>query len=692
MLRVRSTSSMDNGSWKLMIAKYIKIALIASCAIACASAQNFDSSGNATLKGDYFLREILMTGPGDGSVTTAGSVIGVATFDGNGNYTFKGQGATLAGGLNGAVSLTGKYAVAANGFLVIDSLAGNLAGITDSDYGGVSAVGPSAFVASATESSNVSSLIGIPAAPGATNGSMKGPYAAGSIDFPGASITSVRQATLTLNADGTGNLGTVAVSGVGANLGGTTLSQTIPGATYSLAGEGSGTINLGVASSSQLVSGVKTFYISADRNIVLGGSPSGYDMLVGIPAFTSGASNATASGIYFMGGLEEQIDTTQTPANAVDAFYGSTNATGSGISIFHNRIQSLAYPVYDYTFDSQYTVGPDGTIPFGDTPYEFTFGAGGRAFIGLGDAAATPALYSLTLGLATQTYSSGGVFLNPLGIVNSANFAPITNPIAPNEFITLVGSGMAGGNFPAQTLPLPTTLGNVKVLINGIAAPLDYVSATQIIALVPSSISPANGVFYATIQVVNNGAPSNQVTVYTNYTAPGVFAQPIAVGPAAAQHADYSLISSTSPANPGEVITLYGAGLGSVTPAIVPDGGAASSNPLSYTDEMVYVDFSLVNAPTIDFAGLTPTAAGLYQINVAIPSGTSNNVYVDVSTPEAVTSQATLSINTAAPSAVAKKSVSARTAGARRARSKAHSQKREGLKERDSTRATGAAR
>ncbi len=674
-----------------MIANYIKIALIASCAVMSAAAQSFDTSGNATLKGDYFLREVFMTGPGDGSVSTASSVIGVATFDGNGKYTFSGQGATLAGGLNSAVSLTGTYGVAANGFLVIDSLAGKLAGITDSDYGGVSAVGPSAFVASATESSNVTSLIAIPAGTAATNGTFKGTYIAGSLDFPGANIASVRQAKLTLTADGAGNLGTVPVSGVGANLGGTALSQTIPGATYSLSGEGSGTINLGAASNSQLVSGVKTFYISADRNVVLGGSPGGYDMLVGIPAFTSGASNSTASGIYFMGGLEDQIDTTQTPADAVDAFYGSVNASGTGSSLFHNRLQSLAYAVYDYTFNSQYTVGSDGTVPVGDIPYQFTFGAGGKSFIALGDAADTPALYSLTLGLATQTYSGSGVFLNPLGIVNSATFAPATNPIAPNEFITLFGSGMAGGVAPAQTLPLPVTLGNVQVLINGTAAPLDYVSPTQIIALVPSSVTPPNA-YYATIQVMNNGAPSNKVTVYTNYTAPGVFATPIAIGPAAAQHGDYSLISSTSPAKPGEVITLYAGGLGAVTPAIVPDGAAASSNPLSHTNESVYVDFSNVNAPTINFAGLTPTAAGLYQINVTVPTGTSSNAYVDVSTPEAVTSQATLSISSGTSSVVSKKSVSVRGAGTKAARREAHSEKREGLKGRDSSRSAAQTR
>jgi uncharacterized protein (TIGR03437 family) len=35
------------------------------------------------------------------------------------------------------------------------------------------------------------------------------------------------------------------------------------------------------------------------------------------------------------------------------------------------------------------------------------------------------------------------VYLNPLGVVSAANYAPITNPVAPGEIITLFGSGLA---------------------------------------------------------------------------------------------------------------------------------------------------------------------------------------------------------------------------------------------------------
>jgi uncharacterized protein (TIGR03437 family) len=189
-------------------------------------------------------------------------------------------------------------------------------------------------------------------------------------------------------------------------------------------------------------------------------------------------------------------------------------------------------------------------------------------------------------------------------------------------------------------------------------APLDYVSAGQITALVPSAISPNNGVYYATVVVTNNNVASNAVTVYTSNTAPGVFANPVAVGAAAAEHADGSQLNSGSPANIGDTIVVFAGGLGAVTPSIVPDGGAASSNPLSnVNDQTLTIDFSGVTCAALDtgqfpgcalipFAGLTPTAAGLYQINTPVPVDTTTGAssYFDVSTYDGYTSFATISV------------------------------------------------
>ena len=111
----------------------------------------------------------------------------------------------------------------------------------------------------------------------------------------------------------------------------------------------------------------------------------------------------------------------------------------SGDYALHNRLQNYSSSVYDYTFDAEYQVQSNGTISPADLPwYQFTLGAGGQAYIATGQ----QGLYSLQVGLA-QKFSGSGVYLNPLGVVNAGNFAPFTNPIAPNEFITLFGTGLA---------------------------------------------------------------------------------------------------------------------------------------------------------------------------------------------------------------------------------------------------------
>ncbi len=101
---------------------------------------------------------------------------------------------------------------------------------------------------------------------------------------------------------------------------------------------------------------------------------------------------------------------------------------------------------------------------------------------------------------------------------------------------------------------------------------------------------------------------------------------------------------------------IYTGGLGAVTPAVIPDGGPAPSNPAStVNDPLVSIDFGQGTPPLKPpFAGLTPTTAGLYQINVAIPSGTQPNVLVDVGTTDGYTSEATLNVDGINGSAVAK--------------------------------------
>ena len=76
---------------------------------------------------------------------------------------------------------------------------------------------------------------------------------------------------------------------------------------------------------------------------------------------------------------------------------------------------------------------------------------------------------------------------------------------------------------------------------------------------------------------------------------------------------------------PGDTIIVYGIGFGQTSPAAV-EGQAASSTTLQAI-QGVGATFGggftgLATAGKVSFAGLTPTAVGLYQINVVIPSNT----------------------------------------------------------------------
>jgi uncharacterized protein (TIGR03437 family) len=172
----------------------------------------------------------------------------------------------------------------------------------------------------------------------------------------------------------------------------------------------------------------------------------------------------------------------------------------------------------------------------------------------------------------------------------------------------------------------------VTVTINGIPCPIYYVSPTQISVIAPYALY-SNTQFLANIQVTNNGTPSNIVQVYLTDAAPGAFSQHAnGLGLASALHATTGqLITTSNPVQAGEYISLYLTGLGTVSPGIT-DGALGPSNPLSYSDVSnagnltVYFNdngpngFNPGNAGTITYAGLAPGLAGLYQINVQVPT------------------------------------------------------------------------
>jgi uncharacterized protein (TIGR03437 family) len=224
---------------------------------------------------------------------------------------------------------------------------------------------------------------------------------------------------------------------------------------------------------------------------------------------------------------------------------------------------------------------------------------------------------------------SGGVTPNSVPIVSQGSVLHLLNPkpsglLAPGTIVEIFGSGLAAGPATPTSLP-PTTINGTTVLISGTPVPLYYVSPTQVNAELPFELLPGHE--YQLLVNANGGYTTPQPLQFVP-VAPGVASFPD--GHVIAQHSDYSLVSSTSPAKPGDALTIYLAGMGA-TSVPVATGDPAPSSPLASasTAATVLVDGQPAN---ILFAGLTPQAVGLYQINFLVPSGIhSGDVALEVS-------------------------------------------------------------
>jgi uncharacterized protein (TIGR03437 family) len=621
----------------------VGLVLAAAC-VASANGQNFDNSGNGTLTGTYFLRQVLTANldPNTSAIGRAVSIVGNMTFDGKGNYNFSGQILDTSVGTSAApYTVSGTYSLESNGMVQIQ----NPIDGSDIDYGGVSGIGPNAIVASATEGPYNDLLIAIPISSTASASSVQGSFQVAFIDFLQGNASQVRDGYYTLTSNGSGSFGNVSVNGTMANQNNSSTVQALSGVTYSLS-NGVGSIAFPTSGTplAALVSGSKAFAVSSDGNILLGGGASGFDMIVGVKSLPGSASNSMYQGTYYIGALENDASDVSDGNNSIDSLYGSTLALGQENTISHWRWVFFNEAAFDYTSDGSTNFSSNGTS--NDGFFETLLGASGQAVLQTG----VSTLYTLTVSFGAKQYTGSAPFINPVEVWNAASFAPITNSVAPGEYLSIFGTGLAGTTMTAQSFPLSTNLGGVQVMVNGVAAPIDYVSSTQINLVVPIETSTDS---FATFQVFNNGTPSNQVTVYTNASAPGVFSLtsnggsfPPGIGPAAVTHADFSLVTQASPAVAGETLILYVAGLGAVSPA-VPDGVAASANPLSYaTDQAIGVDIqdqngNIYSSTNIVFAGLAPGFVGLYQINFVVPSGVPTGLqWVNVGTSVAYTSEA----------------------------------------------------
>jgi uncharacterized protein (TIGR03437 family) len=245
----------------------------------------------------------------------------------------------------------------------------------------------------------------------------------------------------------------------------------------------------------------------------------------------------------------------------------------------------------------------------------FAASAAAQAAYGGGDSDAFVARLDLTAStgplvscvLNAASFQAGNFSAFPLGTV------------APGEIVSLFGTDLgldrlafgqpAGGFFP-------TTLGGVRVLFDGVPAPMLYVGPTQINAIVPNGIK----------------SPVTQMTVQNGILSDGPHALPVApavpaiftansagFGQAAVLNEDGTYNSVSNPAARGSTITFWAVGAGVMNPAVTDGAVSPGSLPLPVPQLPVTVQIRGVDA-IVQYAGAAPGyVAGLLQVNVRVP-------------------------------------------------------------------------
>src|SRR5262245_28409861 len=248
--------------------------------------------------------------------------------------------------------------------------------------------------------------------------------------------------------------------------------------------------------------------------------------------------------------------------------------------------------------------------------------------------ASSSSLYSINLNTGAATLIGvigGGALIRDIAIpitfipssqqagfavTNAASFSADT--VAPGMIASVFGPFMTQNNgvFFASSTTLPTTLGGVRVSVNGADAGLFFAGPNQINMLVPSNLTEGSAVF----SITDNTGAVRTGTVSITRAAPGIFtANATGTGTAAGFSTRdgitfQSLLNpdgSERPVEPGtganpNFLILFGTGIGNAIP------GAGHVAPA--------VTATIQGVPaTVTFAGKLTDLPGLDQLNIVIP-------------------------------------------------------------------------
>jgi len=226
------------------------------------------------------------------------------------------------------------------------------------------------------------------------------------------------------------------------------------------------------------------------------------------------------------------------------------------------------------------------------------------------------------------------------GIKQGASYSD--GSAAAGTILSMFGTNLATSTQAAQGLPLPTQLAGAQVKVNGNAAPLFYVSASQINFQLPTEVTGSS----VTVIPSVNSLDGTPVTVPLVASVPGLFSiSSDGTGPGAILKPDFTVVSSSNPAARGSVVLIYGTGFGATTPTVA-SGQPAPGDPPGLAKLVATPTVSIGGqAAQIIYAGLAPGFVGLFQINAVVPAAaTTGNAPVVVTISGVSSNTVTLAV------------------------------------------------
>ncbi len=247
--------------------------------------------------------------------------------------------------------------------------------------------------------------------------------------------------------------------------------------------------------------------------------------------------------------------------------------------------------------------------------------------------------------IVAEAYNRVTFYYPSLAALNGASFQ-VNKPLAPNTIAAIFPGGIQFGKDTASAydlptpIPLPTTLADIQVTVNGTAAPLYYTSPTQINFIVPWN-APTTGTADVQVLKVSTGQLMAASPVAMNTVSPGIFvgaSAGVGLRLAAVINQDGNINDATHPAKVGEYISIYATGQGLVSGAPL-DGDIPRNSTVytpgnprvfigsDYTDQIPLQGSEQRSIPGVDvnfvqFSGLSPAFPGMWQVNVRIPQAT----------------------------------------------------------------------